>query len=106
MLVIVSIAFVIFGKKEKQFTAISFSSTKILSQKSNYKKRIIRLPLFLRIIASIFIIFALSKYNQQIKENTTEGIDVIIDISGMLSEDLKPNRLEAAKMLLDLFQIK
>ena len=89
-------------KKRKQFTAISFSSTKILSQKSNYKKRIIRLPLFLRIIASIFIIFALSRpqSTNNWQENTTEGIDVImaIDISGsMLAEDLKPNRLEAAK---------
>ena len=104
LLTIVSIAFIIYFlfKKRKQFTAISFSSTKILSQKSNYKKRIIRLPLFLRIIASIFIIFALSRpqSTNNWQENTTEGIDVImaIDISGsMLAEDLKPNRLEAAK---------
>ena len=104
LLIIVSISFIIYFlfKKRKQFTAISFSSTKILSQKSNYKKRIIRLPLFLRIIASIFIIFALSRpqSTNNWQENTTEGIDVImaIDISGsMLAEDLKPNRLEAAK---------
>ena len=104
LLTIVSISFIIYFlfKKRKQFTAISFSSTKILSQKSNYKKRIIRLPLFLRIIASIFIIFALSRpqSTNNWQENTTEGIDVImaIDISGsMLAEDLKPNRLEAAK---------
>ena len=104
LLTIVSIAFIIYFlfKKRKQFTAISFSSTKILSQKSNFKKRIIRLPLFLRIIASIFIIFALSRpqSTNNWQENTTEGIDVImaIDISGsMLAEDLKPNRLEAAK---------
>ena len=104
LLTIVSIAFIIYFlfKKRKQFTAISFSSTKILSQRSNYKKRLIRLPLFLRIIASIFIIFALSRpqSTNNWQENTTEGIDVImaIDISGsMLAEDLKPNRLEAAK---------
>ena len=50
----------------------------------------------------MFIIIALARpqSTNNWQENTTEGIDVImaIDISGsMLAEDLKPNRLEAAK---------
>lgn len=57
---------------------------------------------FLRSLALLFIIVALARPQSALswENSTTEGIDIIIatDISGsMLSEDLKPNRLEAGK---------
>ncbi|MGY4386584.1 Ca-activated chloride channel family protein [Pedobacter sp. UYP24] len=56
----------------------------------------------LRSLALIFIITALARPQSALswENTTTEGIDIVIatDISGsMLSEDLKPNRLEAGK---------
>ncbi|MES2829910.1 MAG: VWA domain-containing protein [Bacteroidota bacterium] len=56
----------------------------------------------LRSLALMFIIIALARPQSALswENSTTEGIDIVIatDISGsMLSEDLKPNRLEAGK---------
>lgn len=56
----------------------------------------------LRILAAVLLIVALARPQSALswEDSTTEGIDIIIatDISGsMLSEDLKPNRLEAGK---------
>jgi len=58
--------------------------------------------LILRLLAIIMLIITLARPQSKIsKQNiTVEGIDIIIayDISGsMLAEDLKPNRLEAAR---------
>lgn len=56
----------------------------------------------LRVLALTMIIIALARPQSALswQNSTTEGIDIVIatDISGsMLSEDLKPNRLEAGK---------
>lgn len=56
----------------------------------------------LTVLALIFLIIALARPQTAFswQNSTTEGIDIVIatDISGsMLSEDLKPNRLEAGK---------
>ncbi|MHA4896168.1 vWA domain-containing protein [Pedobacter sp. PWIIR3] len=58
--------------------------------------------IFLRSLALLFIIVAFARPQSALswENSTTEGIDIVIatDISGsMLSEDLKPNRLEAGK---------
>ena len=58
--------------------------------------------LVLRILAAALLIVALARPQSALswEDATTEGIDIVIatDISGsMLSEDLKPNRLEAGK---------
>ena len=56
----------------------------------------------MKILASCLLVFTLARPQSSIdwEEVTNEGIDIILsmDISGsMLAEDLKPNRLEAAK---------
>ncbi len=58
--------------------------------------------LVLRLLALLLLIIALARPQSALswQDSTTEGIDIVIatDISGsMLSEDLKPNRLEAGK---------
>ena len=68
----------------------------------SYKVYLRHLPFVFRIICLIFLIIALARpqSTDNWQNSTTEGIDIImsIDIStSMLAEDLKPNRLEAAK---------
>lgn len=62
--------------------------------------------LVLRLLALALLIVALARPQSALswQDSTTEGIDIVIatDISGsMLSEDLKPNRLEAGKKHCD-----
>jgi Ca-activated chloride channel family protein len=62
----------------------------------------------LRIITVILLIFALARpqSTSSSQDVTIEGIDIVMamDISGsMLAEDLKPNRLEAAKQVAEDF---
>lgn len=70
--------------------------------KANWKVRTRHLPFVLRLVAVAALVFALARPQSSLSwaDETTEGIDIVIsmDISGsMLAEDLKPNRLEAAK---------
>ncbi len=68
----------------------------------------LHIPFVMRTLAIIFIAIALARpqlNNKWSKENT-EGIDIMmaLDVSGtMLAEDLKPNRLEAAKNVASEF---
>lgn len=67
-----------------------------------WRQRLIHAPFILRIIAIIMIIIVLARPQSTNSWQNTEvsGIDIMlaIDVStSMLAEDLKPNRLEAAK---------
>ncbi len=68
----------------------------------SYKVYLRHLPFLLRMTALVFLIIALARpqSTNSWQNTTTEGIDIAltIDIStSMLAEDLRPNRLEAAK---------
>ncbi|MDR0988295.1 MAG: VWA domain-containing protein [Prevotellaceae bacterium] len=68
----------------------------------SYKNYLLHAPFTLRIIALILIIIVLARpqTTDSWRNSEIEGIDIMlaIDISAsMLAEDLKPNRLEAAK---------
>jgi len=90
-------------KKEKYQGEMKMSGIEWVSGLRKSKKVLLyHLPFILRIIAITLLIIALSR--PQIKlsrhESSVEGIDIVIslDISTtMLSEDFRPNRLEAAK---------
>ena len=63
---------------------------------------VLHVPFVLRVAAVILLSVALARPQLTIRwqSESTEGIDIMmaLDISGtMLAEDLKPNRLEAAK---------
>lgn len=89
--------------RKKQHPAIRLSSTnhvKLIAP--SWKVRLRPLLFVLRILSLLFLIIALARpQSSNVTENIdSDGIDIVmsIDVSGsMLAEDLKPNRIEAAK---------
>ena len=70
--------------------------------------RLIGLPTLLRIVTFVFVVFVLARpqTHNSWGERTVEGIDIMLamDVStSMLAEDLKPNRIEAAKNVASEF---
>ncbi len=96
-------------KGKKTEPTLNYSSLKIFNDlKPTWRERLKYLPVILRLFAVALLIVALARpQNFQSGENIfTEGIDIamVLDISGsMLAEDLKPNRLKAAKEVIDEF---
>lgn len=93
----------------KKPSAITYSSLKIFKDISpTLRERLRHIPFALRLIGLAFLIIALARpQNYSAGQNVNaEGIDIamVLDISGsMLAEDFKPNRLEAAKNVIDKF---
>jgi len=96
-------------KGKNKTAAITYSSLKMFEQFSpGFKERFRHLPAILRMLAVALIIVALARPQSfSSGENIyTEGIDIsmLLDISGsMLAEDFRPNRIEAAKKVIDEF---
>lgn len=96
-----------FNRKKPAF--IKFSSLHLLEGYTpGLRQRLLFLPFLLRMMALALIITALARpQSSSSGQNiTTEGIDIImsLDISAsMLAEDLKPNRLKAAKSVAETF---
>ena len=72
------------------------------STKKSWRMRILHLPVFLRIVTFICIVIILARpqTHNSWGNKSVEGIDIMLamDVStSMLAEDLKPNRMEAAK---------
>jgi Ca-activated chloride channel family protein len=90
-------------------SSVKYSSVNIFKDiPSTLREKLRHIPFAVRLLAIGLLIVALARpqsFNSG--ENvTTEGIDIamVLDISGsMLAEDLKPNRLEAAKNVIDNF---
>lgn len=93
----------------KKLSAITYSSLKIFKDISpTLRERLRHIPFALRLIGLAFLIIALARpQNFSAGQNiNAEGIDIamVLDISSsMLAEDFKPNRLEAAKNVIDKF---
>src|SRR3954467_10268170 len=87
----------------KRRSHIIYSGTSLLHGiKPSFRQRLNALPFYIKLIAFTLAIVALARpQSTSSGQNvTTEGIDIImaLDISSsMLAEDLKPNRIEAAK---------
>jgi Ca-activated chloride channel family protein len=102
------IAWYIFRGMKVQ-SSVKYSSVNIFKDiPSTLREKLRHIPFAVRLLAIALLIVALARpqsFNSG--ENvTTEGIDIamVLDISGsMLAEDLKPNRLEAAKNVIDDF---
>lgn len=94
---------------KKRSPAITYSNLELFNGlKKTLRERLRHLPFFLRLFGLSFLIVALARPQSfSSGENVyTEGIYVamLLDISGsMLAEDFKPNRLEAAKNVIDEF---
>jgi Ca-activated chloride channel family protein len=95
------------GRKKE--TSITYSSLKIFEgMPVSWKERLRHIPIVLRCLAIAFLIIALARPQSfsSGQNVTTEGIDIVLalDISGsMISEDFKPNRVEAAKNVVQKF---
>jgi Ca-activated chloride channel family protein len=109
-LIIIPLMILWYWKKGKSDQpSITYSSFKIFKEfPPTWKERFRHLPIILRSLAVAFLIVALARpQSYSSGQNiSTEGIDIVmaLDISGsMISEDLKPNRVEAAKHVIDKF---
>ncbi len=94
---------------KRNTSSIIYSSFKLFPENvSTLRTKLVHLPIILRLIVLALLIIALAR-PQNFTSGTninTEGIDIamVLDISGsMLAEDFKPNRLEAAKKVIDEF---
>jgi len=89
--------------------SITYSSLKIFQKiPLSWKERLRHAPIVLRSVAVGLLIVALARPQSFASGQnvTTEGIDIVIalDISGsMISQDFKPNRVEAAKEVAEKF---
>lgn len=90
-------------KHKKNNATLQMSDTNIYSDiKKSYKIYLLHAPFILRIIvlSLVILILARPQTTNNWQNSEVEGIDImlVIDVStSMLAEDLKPNRLEAAK---------
>jgi Ca-activated chloride channel family protein len=108
LLLPILIAFHFMKRSKKQSTLILSSLEGLPLKKGGGKARFIPLLFWLRMLCLASIIIALARpqsfnVNEQVN---SEGIDIVlsIDISGsMLAQDLKPNRIEAAKKVAQEF---
>lgn len=88
--------------KSQASLQVSSSEAFQLSGTSSWKVYMRHLPFVLRMLAIVLLIVVLARpqSTNSWQNSSTEGIDIVMamDIStSMLAEDLKPNRLEAAK---------
>lgn len=88
---------------QKRQTTLKVATTESFRHsKKTWRMRLVHLPVVLRALCFIALVIALARpqTNSSAKEGETEGIDIMMamDIStSMLTADLRPNRIEAAK---------
>ncbi len=110
LLLIIPVFVYFYIRKFKSGTPeIHFPSLGIFKEtKKSLRERLVHLPFTLKMLSlALLIVAAARPQTFSTSENVyTEGINIVmlLDISGsMLAEDLKPNRLEAAKKVIDEF---
>lgn len=93
----------------KADASVQIGDTRVLQKHPKpLRVRLLHLPFILRLVAITLLSLALARpqLTNRWSSESTEGIDIMmaLDISGtMLAEDLKPNRLEAAKQVASDF---
>ncbi|PIF02596.1 MAG: aerotolerance regulator BatA [Paludibacter sp.] len=102
-LVLIPVVFWYLYELKKSDASLQFSTTKVLrNSPKTLRLRLIHLPFILRTLMFAFLIIAIARpqSSNHWRKQDREGIDIMmaLDISGtMQGEDLRPNRLEAAK---------
>lgn len=92
-----------FMYRKKTEPTMRMADTKVYQYApKSMRVRLIHLPMLLRCVAFTLIVFAMARpqTHNSWDNKTVEGIDIMLamDVStSMLAEDLKPNRMEAAK---------
>ncbi|MCX6170556.1 MAG: VWA domain-containing protein [Ignavibacteriales bacterium] len=109
LLLMPALAYWYWKKKDKISPDFTYSSIQIFGNiPKKLKEKLADLPSWLKIASlAFFIVAAARPQSFSSGENLhTEGIDIamVLDISGsMMAEDFKPNRVEAAKKVIDDF---
>ena len=109
LLIIPAILAYYFYNRKRLTAEIRFSSTKVFQEMpKSYKHYLRYLPLALHMLALAALIIAIARpqKSDSWSNQTTEGIDIVMSVdisSSMLAEDLKPNRLRAAKKVATEF---
>ncbi len=110
LLILVPFIFYYYWKKNNKTTPdLTYSSLEVFGEaKPTIKEKLKHLPAVLRSLTFAVLIVALARPQTYSSGQNiyTEGIDIaiLLDISGsMLAEDFKPNRVEAAKNVIDDF---
>ncbi|MGE5398936.1 MAG: vWA domain-containing protein [Ignavibacteriales bacterium] len=109
LIIIPVMAFWYWRSGKHKASSLTYSSLKIFSGYApSAKEKFRHMPAILRMLALALFIVALARpQTYSSGENIyTEGIDIamLLDISGsMLAEDFRPNRIEAAKKVIDDF---
>jgi len=109
LLLLIPIVYWYIKEMHKSDASLQISSHRNLQTKQkSLKIKLLHVPFILRSLAITMVIIALSRpqASNSWRTESTEGIDIMIalDISGtMMAEDLKPNRLEAAKNVASQF---
>lgn len=103
LLIPLIVGYVLSRKKSDASLQVSDTTVYTYAPKS-YKNYLIHVPFILRILALALLIMVLARpqTTNSWQNSEIEGIDIMlaIDVStSMLAEDLKPNRLEAAKQV-------
>ncbi len=97
----------LYRKKSEPTMLMSDTYAYMFAPKS-WRIRLIHAPMLLRCITFVFVVCVLARpqTHNAWDEKTVEGIDIMLamDVStSMLAEDLKPNRIEAAKNVASEF---
>ena len=96
-------------KRKQRYASLQVSNTFAFQQMpKTWKQRCQHLPFVLRCLMFSLVVVVLARPQSvdSWQNTSTEGIDIVValDIStSMLAEDLKPNRLEAAKSIASSF---
>ena len=102
LLLIPYILWYVLKNKKKEPTLLVSDTTAYRYAPKSYKNHLIHVPFILRLFTFVMVIIILARpqTSNSWKNTQVEGIDIMlaVDVStSMLAEDLKPNRLEAAK---------
>lgn len=102
LLLIPYILWYVLKNKKKEPTLLVSDTTAYRYAPKSYKNHLIHAPFILRLFTFVMVIIILARpqTSNSWKNTQVEGIDIMlaVDVStSMLAEDLKPNRLEAAK---------
>ncbi len=108
LLLIPAIAWYVLKRNKSHATLQVSNSYALDTLRKSWKERLVHLPFILKMLAFVMLVLVLSRpqSTNSWQNVSTEGIDIVITLdisSSMLAEDLRPNRLEAAKTVASNF---
>jgi len=108
LLIVPAVVWYVLKRKKRYSTLQVSNSFAFEGLKRSWKDRLEHIPFVLRMLAFAMIVIVLARpqSTNSWQNVSTEGIDIVVALdisSSMLAEDLRPNRLEAAKNVASSF---